>query len=185
VDFVAEKTFDKVNALSVGEYELCIFTACDFSNKDFSGFKFIECEFRDCNLSLIKISAAIFRDVKFRDCKMLGLMFNSCSDFGFSVGFENCNLQHTSFYKKKMKGGNFKNTRLAEVDFTECDLTKAMFEGCDFTGATFDRTNLEKSDFQSSFNYIIDPQVNKIKKAKFSLGGIPGLLIQYDIEIVA
>jgi fluoroquinolone resistance protein len=185
MDFVAEKTFDKVNELSAGEYELCVFTGCDFSNKDFSGCKFIECEFKDCNLSNAKIAGVIFRDVKFHGCKLLGLMFNSCSDFGFSVGFENCYLQHGSFYKKKMKGANFKNTRLAEVDFTECDLTKARFEGCDFAGATFDRTILEKSDFQSSFNYIIDPQVNKIKNAKFSLTGIPGLLLQYEIVIVA
>jgi fluoroquinolone resistance protein len=184
MDFVAEKTFDKVNALPVGEYELCIFTGCDFSNKDFSGSKFIECEFSDCNLSNAKIANVIFRNVKFLGCKMLGLMFNTSNSFGFSVGFSDCNLQHSSFYQKKMKGAVFKNTRLAEVDFTECDLTKVRFDGCDFAGATFDRTNLEKCDFQSSFNYIIDPQLNKIKKAKFSLAGIPGLLLQYDIEIV-
>jgi uncharacterized protein YjbI with pentapeptide repeats len=116
---------------------------------------------------------------------MLGMMFNTSNDFGFNVGFQNCNLQHTSFYKKKMKGVVFKNTRLAEVDFSECDLTQARFDGCDFDGATFDRTNLEKADLQSAFNYIINPEINKIKKAKFSLAGVSGLLIQYDIEIVS
>lgn len=184
MDLIAEKTFDKVHALPAGEYELCVFTSCDFSNADFSGYKFIECEFRNCNLSNAKISNAIFRYVKFHDCKMLGMMFNTANDFGFSVGFLNCNLQHTSFYKKKMKGIVFKNTRLAEVDFTECDLTQARFENCDLAGATFDRTNLEKADLHSSFNYIINPEINKIKKAKFSLAGVSGLLVQYDIEIV-
>jgi len=185
MEVIAEKIFDKKNALPPGEYELCVFNSCDFYNADLSGYKFIECEFRDCNLSLAKISNVIFRDIKFRDCKMLGMMFNNCNSFGFSAGFENCNLNHASFYQRKMKGFIFRNTNLTEVDFTESDLTQAMFDGCDFTGAIFDRTNLEKADFQSSFNYFIDPQNNKIKKAKFSLRGIPGLLIQYDIEIVA
>jgi len=183
MDIVVEKAFDKVNSLVDGEYELCVFTNCDFSNADFSGYKFIECEFRDCNLSNAKISEVIFRDVKFYDCKMLGLQFNTCNGFGFSVGFWNCNLQHSSFYQKKMKGAIFKNTRLAEVDFTECDLSEAKFEECDFAGATFDRTKLEKANLRSSFNYIINPEKNKIKKAKFSQSGISGLLLQYDIEI--
>ena len=184
MDIVAEKKFEKVNALPVGEYELCVFTGCDFSDKDFSGSKFIECEFKDCNLSLAKISNVIFRDTKFRDCKMLGMMFNTCNSFGFSAGFENCNLQHASFYQRKMKGFIFRNSNLTEVDFTECDLTLANFDTCDFAGATFDRTILEKADLQTSFNYIINPEQNKIKKAKFSLSGIPGLLLQYDIQII-
>jgi len=30
---------------------------------------------------------------------------------------------------------------------------------------------------------LIDPEVNRIKKAKFSVSGVPGLLNKYDIEI--
>jgi len=32
-------------------------------------------------------------------------------------------------------------------------------------------------------NYSIDPEKNKIKKARFSTAGIAGLLDKYDIEI--
>jgi len=32
-------------------------------------------------------------------------------------------------------------------------------------------------------NYSIDPELNKIKKARFSTQGIAGLLDKYDIEI--
>jgi fluoroquinolone resistance protein len=49
--------------------------------------------------------------------------------------------------------------------------------------STFDRTNLEKADFRTSFNYSISPESNRIKKARFSLSGIAGLLDGYDIEI--
>lgn len=48
----------------------------------------------------------------------------------------------------------------------------------------FDNTILEKVDLSSSSNYIIDPEKNRIKKAKFSLLGISGLLRKYDIEIL-
>jgi hypothetical protein len=32
-------------------------------------------------------------------------------------------------------------------------------------------------------HYRIDPNINQIKKAKFSLDGLPGLLSAYQIEI--
>jgi len=44
-------------------------------------------------------------------------------------------------------------------------------------------TNLEKANFLSSYHYIIDPEANRIKKAKFSLQGTVDLLAKYGIEI--
>ena len=58
-----------------------------------------------------------------------------------------------------------------------------MFDHCDLSQAVFDRTILEKADFRTSYNYSIDPENNKIKKAKFSMTGISGLLAKYDIEV--
>jgi uncharacterized protein YjbI with pentapeptide repeats len=72
---------------------------------------------------------------------------------------------------------------LGELDLTECDLTGSVFDNCDLKGAVFENTIIEKADFRTSFNYSIDPQTNRIKKAKFSLSGIAGLLHKYDIEI--
>jgi len=69
------------------------------------------------------------------------------------------------------------------VDLTECDLASAVFDHCDLAGATFENTILEKADLRTSFNYSIDPERNRVKKAKFSLQGLPGLLNKYDIEI--
>jgi fluoroquinolone resistance protein len=42
---------------------------------------------------------------------------------------------------------------------------------------------LEKADFRTSNGYSIDPEMNRIKKAKFSLEGVAGLLDKYDIEV--
>jgi uncharacterized protein YjbI with pentapeptide repeats len=72
---------------------------------------------------------------------------------------------------------------LHEVDFTEADLSGVVFVNCDLAGVIFENTNLEKCDFRSAFNYTLDPEVNRIKKAKFSLSGIKGLLEKYQIDI--
>ena len=185
--YFSDKTFDKINftenPLPKGEYERCTFANCYFSNSDISGIKFLECGFTSCNLSMAKLVKTAFSDVKFKDCKMLGLQFENCNEFGFAVHFDGCMLYHSSFYKRKMKKTTFKNSQLHEVDFAECDLSGSIFDNCDLIGAKFENTILEKADFRTSYNYSINPEMNRIKKAKFSLIGITGLLDKYDIEI--
>lgn len=185
--FITNQTFSKHNSnlkeFLKGEYENCVFHNCDFSNWDFSGYVFLDCEFTSSNLSMAKLIKTAFRDVKFSECKMIGLHFENCNDFGLSFTIENCSLNHVSFYKRKLKGTVFRNVQFRETDFTECDLTEALFDNCDFEGAIFDGTILEKADLRTSFNYSIDPEINRIKKAKFSLYQIAGLLNKYNIEI--
>jgi uncharacterized protein YjbI with pentapeptide repeats len=143
----------------------------------------MECEFENCNMSMAKLTKTVLRDIRFRNCKMLGLHFDNCNELGMSVYFDNCNLNHSSFYRTKLKKTIFRNLKLHEVDFTGCDLTGSVFENCDLMGATFESTIIEKADFRTSFNYSIDLEKNRIKKARFSLAGIAGLLDKYDIEI--
>jgi hypothetical protein len=50
-------------------------------------------------------------------------------------------------------------------------------------GARFEESNLERADFRTASHYSIDPEMNKLKGAKFSLLGIPGLLDKYGIII--
>ena len=66
----------------------------------------------------------------------------------------------------------------------ETDLTSATFDNCDLTQAVFDNTILEKADFRTSFNYSIDTEINRIKKAKFSIWGISGLLYNLSTAIL-
>jgi fluoroquinolone resistance protein len=193
--FIEEKTFDKIdftqNPLLKGEYEYCTFLNCNLAYVDLSGLKFLECEFAGCNLSLVKLTQTALRSIRFKDCKMLGLDFGDCTEFGFAVKFDNCLLDNSSFYvpsspaKKRLKLRQtvFNKSQLHEVDFTECDLNSAIFDNCDLTDAIFQHTILEKVDFRTAYNYSIDPELNRIKKAKFSRSGIAGLLDKYDIEI--
>jgi uncharacterized protein YjbI with pentapeptide repeats len=114
---------------------------------------------------------------------MLGMHFDHCNKFGLEFSFENCKLNHSSFYQTKIKKTAFKNSELKEVDFTDCDISVSVFNNCDLLNAKFENAILEKADLRTAYNYSIDPNANRIKKAKFSLNGIPGLLNGYDIEI--
>lgn len=185
--FIEEKTFDKVdftqNPLEKGEYEYCIFKNCDFSNADLSGFVFLECEFTGCNLSLAKLTKTALRGIKFKDSKLLGLIFDSCNEFGLELTFNRCTLDHCSFYQVKLKKTTFKDSRIHQADFTEADLGGSVFDNCDLHRTTFENTLLEKADFTSAYNYTLDPELNRIRKAKFSMAGIAGLLAKYDIDI--
>lgn len=178
-----ERTDFSEKGLPKGEYDHCSFVNCIFANTDLSGINFSECEFKGCNLSMAKLSKTAIRDVRFKACKLLGLHFEQCNKLLFSVDFEDCTLNFSSFYKLTIKKTRFKNCSLHEVDFTETDLTSSVFDNCDFNNAHFENTILEKVDLRTSYHYSIDPELNRVKKAKFSMAGIVGLLAKYDIEI--
>lgn len=169
--------------LTSGEYENCAFINCDLSGTDLSEFIFIECMFSETNLSNATLNRTSFREVIFRDCKMMGLRFENCLPFLAPPEFHNCLLRLSSFVEMKMPKVKFCKCDLQEVDFTGADLTGAVFEKCDLTNAVFDDTKLEKADLRKSFNYSIDPDRNRIRKARFSLEGLPGLLGNFDIII--
>ncbi len=185
--YTVDKTFEKTDFTqtpqAAGDYENCRFVHCNFPNADLSKVHFTDCEFSFCNLGMAKLAKTAFHNIRFIDCKLLGLHFQDCDTFLLSFHFENCDLKLASFYELQLTKTNFKNCKLHEVDFAEANLSHSVFENCDFTGAIFENTNLEKCDFTTSYNYSINPELNKIRKAKFSLPAVIGLLHKYDIEI--
>ena len=166
-----------------GEYERCTFTNCNFSNVDFSEMIFSDCVFENCDLSTAKLKETAFKDVKFKSSKLLGLHFGDCKIFLLSFNFENCILNYASFYKLKIKNTIFKDCRLEQVEFIETDLTNSTFDNCDLHKTKFVNAILENSDFRSAFNFLIDPEINKMRKAKFSMENCVGLLSKYNIVI--
>lgn len=184
---VTDKDFTRTSfvehPLEKGEYENCIFADCDFSGCDLMHFKFIDCRFITCNLSLIKTNDTSFQQASFKGCKMLGVRFDLCKTFNLSFTFDNCVLDHSSFYRLNIKKTKFHDCVLKSVDFSGSDLTGSTLSRCNLADATFEQANLEKVDFRDAIEYRIDPTRNKIKKARFSLEGLPGLLTQYDIVI--
>jgi fluoroquinolone resistance protein len=169
--------------LGLGEYEGCNFVNCNFSNTDLSEMQFIDCQFKSCNLSMVKTIKTTLNGTIFQECKILGVSFENCQESLFQVKFEKCILNFSSFFKRNLKKIAFRYCTMQETDFTNADLTSAIFDHCDLTNAKFEQTILEKADLRSAFNYSINPEINRIKKAKFSLQGIAGLLDKYDIVI--
>lgn len=85
------------------------------------------------------------------------------------------------FYK--MKNTIFSECSIKEVDFSSADLTGSSFLNCDLSRSLFQHTIVEKVDFRSAINFSIDPEINRIKNARFSSAGIIGLLDKYQIII--
>lgn len=178
-----DQVFEKIPAIPNGDFEGCRFIHCHFSGADLSGINFTECEFDHCNLSAAKIMQTTFNEVKFIQSKLLGLHFETASQYLFTVRFEHCTLDFCSFYQCKMKKTVFSHCSLQETDFTETILTEADFEACNLRDARFENTVLEKADLRAAVNYTIDPEKNKIKMAKFSAAGALVLLDKYQLHI--
>ena len=182
-----DQTFSKADIASgpllAGEYDNCTFVQCDFSRADFSGFRFSDCEFQDCNLSNVKLLKTALQNVRFRGCKLTGVPFHTCSDLLFTVSFENCLLHLATFYKLTLKKTLFKGCTLHETDFTQATLNGSSFAECDLLNATFDQTNLEQCDFRTAYNYRINPELNRLRKARFTAQGLGGLLQHLGILI--
>ncbi|GAB3937585.1 pentapeptide repeat-containing protein [Mucilaginibacter myungsuensis] len=167
-----------------GEFQSCTFKKCNFSEADMGNNKFLDCVFESCNLSMVKLGGTTLSDVRFKDCKILGVHFFDCQDFLFSVAFDNCILDYSSFMRKKMVKTKFANSSLMEVNFTQTILTNSVFDKTELSGAVFNGTDLSSANFTLAYNYSIDPELNNVKKASFSLDGVPGLLEKYGLKIV-
>jgi len=82
-----------------------------------------------------------------------------------------------------MVGTSFTNCSMIAIDFMNTDLTNVLFENCNLHKAVFQNTIANKADFTTSYNFSIDPEKNKIKKASFSLAGLKGLVEKHELVI--
>src|SRR5476651_2363658 len=110
------------------EFADCTFKKCDFSNSEFLNCKFIDCVFEHCNLSMMKPDGSTLNNAVFKHCKILGVNFSRCQDFLFTVRFESCILDYSSFMEKKMLKTHFIKTSLKEVSFSGANLAGSVFD---------------------------------------------------------
>lgn len=181
------EAFENVNhsekALRNKEFYNCKFIGCNFTKSDLRGNSFEDCIFKDCNFSMTEIEGVGFRNILFTGSKILGIDFTRCNKFMFSFRFENCIIDYCTFFGTKLKKTHFIKCSLKETDFSEADLSSVEFTNTDLTGAKFSNTMLEKANFRSATNFTIDPEFNKLKKAKFSSFQLEGLLYKYQLDI--
>jgi len=183
-----DKTFEDVSFAGQQnqrwDFQDCRFKRCDFSDSEFSNSKFVDCVFDGCNLSMIRLQGTTLNDVTFKNCKIMGVNFSQCQDFLFTVKFDNCILDYSSFMDKKMLKTPFIQSSLKEVTFTRANLGGSKFDNCNLNETVFRETDLTSVDFSTSYNYIIDPELNDLRKAVFAMNGVAGLLAKYGIKII-
>jgi fluoroquinolone resistance protein len=182
---IAYKTIEKLDFAQQmdreTDFEAIEFKQCTFDT--LSGLNLTDCLFTSCNLSNLSVSNTKMQDIKFKDCKLVGINFYEVKEFGFSLKFEGSVLDYTSFSNKKMNVSAFSNCKMHRVNFTMTDLSRSTFENCDLTDSIFSGTNLSGLDLTTIYNFSINPTLNNIRKSKFSLNSLPGLLSVFDIII--
>lgn len=166
------------------EYYHCTFEHCDFTEILFQKTNFEECRFVACNLSLCKSNGTSWNKVSFEQCKLTGANFCHANKFTFSAKFSECLMQYVSFQGLNLQGFSYSKCQLTEADFSTCNLKKAVFDNCNLDRTIISHCNLEEADFSTAFNFIINPNDNRMKKAKFSLQNLPGLVAVFDVKIV-
>ena len=169
--------------LNLKEFERCVFMNCDFTACNFIGVTFIDCHFKVCNFDGAKINHVALRTVRFEQCQIKEVNFSMCDKLIFEISFIECILDFSKFYTLKIKGTAFTDCSLIAVDFMNADLTAVIFENCDLYRSEFNKAIANKANFRTSYNYAIDPEKTKVKKAIFSLSEVKGLLYKHDLKI--
>ncbi len=165
------------------EYEDCTFIQCDFSNQYIPNINLLDCTFADCNFSNSVFNQTSLKLVIFNECKLTGADFSNVNPFLLELNFNDSDLSLANFHGIPLTNSSFENCSLIEVDFSESDLSGIKITNSNLERVIFNRTKLEKVDFSTSFNIQLDPELNNIKGAKFSIQSLPGLLNKYGIIV--
>jgi fluoroquinolone resistance protein len=168
--------------LDLDEYEGEHFERLTLINTNLRDKKFVDCIFEGCSISSVKIDGALMQ-VAFKESKLEGINFFTAKQTLMRVSFYNCVIRHCSFAQLKLRDTKFVNCRMQNVDFAETDMTEADFSNSLFEDCVFQHTILTKANFTDAQGYVIDPTRNIIRKAKFNMPDVLGLLSSFDIVI--
>lgn len=163
-------------------FEECKFTNCSFIDCTIKKSRFIQCEFSNCVFSAIKPTSSRFIDVKYVKSKVMSFDWSQTEEVR-DLQFENCQLDYSNFRMVKATSMQMIDCSAKGVAFEEADLSKGVFKGTDFEEATFNNTKLTEANFEKAQNYVINPNNNNIKKARFSYPEVMSLLTGLDIVI--
>jgi uncharacterized protein YjbI with pentapeptide repeats len=165
----------------------CQFTGCSLVEAALSACRFQRCNFVDCDLSLVDISGSQFASVVFEGSKLVGVDWTRAHRSEHTLGkplkFINCMLNHGTFIGLDLERVKITDSLAHEVDFRETNLSEAVFSGTDLQGSLFLDTDLSAADLRSARNYLINPAINKLNGARFSLPEAISLLYALDIEL--
>ncbi len=134
------------------------------------------------------VTGSSFRETVFKKSNVTGVNWveGSWSKSGLleSIGFIESEVSHSTFLGLELSKMVMAKCVAKNADFAEANLTKADLTETDLTESRFLRTNLTEADLTHARNYAIDPGLNTLKKAKFSLPEAVNLLRCMNIVLV-
>ena len=115
----------------------------------------------------------IFKNCIFHNCDLSHKIFRECK-------FESCDLSLSKMNNTTLSEIDFLGCKILGVQFNECRrfLLSFRFENCSLRLSVFYNLKLKEACY-----YSINPETNRLKGARFSLNGLPGLLERYGIII--
>lgn len=167
------------------EFAGCTFTGCSFLEARLKACRFVDCRFVRCDLSLCRVEDCSFTTVEFIDSNMIGVNWTEASwpALGLfnAIGFERCAISHSSFAGLRLRRVKMIDCVAHDADFAEANLSEAVCVGTDFKDSRFLHTDLGEADFTGAKNYAIAPNLNALRKTRFSLPEAMALLYGLDI----
>jgi uncharacterized protein YjbI with pentapeptide repeats len=130
---------------------------------------------------------SVFTSAFFVGSKLIGVNWAQADwsplELGKPIQFSKCALNHSTFIGLDLEGLQVLDCNAVNVDFREANLTYADFSRSDLSESLFIHTDLSEADLSQARNYVIDPGINNLKKAKFSLPEAMSLLYNMDINL--
>jgi fluoroquinolone resistance protein len=169
------------------EFVDCTFNQCSFVETELIKCRFVNCAIRGCDLSLIKIPESMLSSICLEDSKIIGVNWTqadwTAAILGKPLHFSKSTLNHSTFIGLNLVGMQILNCNVVDVDFREADLTGADFSGSDLTESLFLHTKLREANLAQARNYSINPGLNDLQAARFSMPEAISLLYNMDIEL--
>ena len=178
----ASVDFSSINLVE-HSFQNCLFTSCRFRETEMQSANFRFCVFKESEFVLTKVHNVTLNDASFESCRIMGINFSEFNNFGFFPAFKNCVIDNSIFNGICLRKGKIFTCKLVDCDFSACDFSEADFTNTVFKHVTISQCNLEKADFRYCQGYRINPDTNRVRKAKFSLPEAQSFLSFLDIII--
>ena len=182
MDIKAGKSYEKQD-LSGTELEEATVENCNFTVTNLNESSFAQVDFQNCRFLNTKFIGSSFVEVNFQGCLFIGINFSKISTTLVSFGFKQCKFDNCILADIDIRGTQFQESEFVECDFQRAVLLKCSFEASHFSTVSFRSCDLQKADFTDATGYRIDPTINKVRNAKFSMPAVVGLLEGLEVVI--
>ena len=179
--------FDPGPSLKDTEYQDCVFKACRWQGVHLENCSFLGCTFDHCQFSDIHFTFCKMRDAWLEGCAFRGIGWGALQGrggLGQPIGKAiNCSFRYNQFVGMALGGFDFSRNQFSECLFDDCKLAEADFNGAGLGRTAFTRCDLQNADFRAAQEYLIDPNQNKLKGARFSFPDVVTLLDGLGLRI--